>query len=432
MLQVADPPQDVAADIEPDEQDRADQRADAEGEHDHGAERNLLTRLPGRGVGFLLHAVDQLLYADAEADIELAGFFQNGLAEIVRIEFLLTDLEKAGLAVGQRQQFGRGRANDVHRGGFRQRFHVRLHATLRGAEFLADGFERIAAGRRQRGDHVESHQVAAGGDIGELLGGLVRLDRVGLREVRRGVDAVELGLGVDRRGAGRGDEAPLRLAHRAVQPFVLVGQFEPLDRGRDEALDHRVDVFHVLGERRDDGLVGAELDDLAELLHRDRLGFLHLPGALVQRLFAARRQQRRALARKARALRRQLQARGKTRDIPGAEVDHGAAKAPEHQAGAGGDDDRHARDDGEGGKQTASDAEAKTLGFDWCRHVAHCPVHATLRCFRAAVSLYPVNKSGIEGLFVTIFGLCVFPRTGKRGPQKQKGRRESRPSATRG
>ena len=68
------------------------------------AERNLLTRLPGRGVGFLLHAVDQLLHADAEADIELAGFLQNGLAVIVRIQFLLADLEDAGLAVGQRQQ----------------------------------------------------------------------------------------------------------------------------------------------------------------------------------------------------------------------------------------------------------------------------------------------------------------------------------------
>src|SRR6185369_17754664 len=39
-LQIADPPQDVAADIEPDEQDRADQRRYAEGEHDHGPERD--------------------------------------------------------------------------------------------------------------------------------------------------------------------------------------------------------------------------------------------------------------------------------------------------------------------------------------------------------------------------------------------------------
>src|SRR5690349_3679105 len=35
-------------------------------------------------------------------------------------------------------------------------------------EVLADGFERIAAGGRQRRDHVERHHVAAGGDVGEL------------------------------------------------------------------------------------------------------------------------------------------------------------------------------------------------------------------------------------------------------------------------
>ena len=60
------------------------------------------------GVGFLLHAVDQLLHADAEADIELAGFLQNGLAVIVGVELLLADLEDAGLALAERQQFQRG------------------------------------------------------------------------------------------------------------------------------------------------------------------------------------------------------------------------------------------------------------------------------------------------------------------------------------
>ena len=55
------------------------------------------------GVGFLLHAVNELLHADAEPDIELAGFLQNGLGVIVRIQFLLADLEDAGLAFAQRR-----------------------------------------------------------------------------------------------------------------------------------------------------------------------------------------------------------------------------------------------------------------------------------------------------------------------------------------
>ena len=127
-------------------------------------------------------------------------------------------------------------------------------------------------------------------------------DGFGLREVGGGVDAVELGLGVDGRGSRSGHETPLRLAHRVVELFVLGTQFEPLARGRAEALDHLVDVFHVLGERGYDRLVGTEFDDLAELLQRDRLGFLHFLGAIVQRLFAARSQQRRPLAGEARAL----------------------------------------------------------------------------------------------------------------------------------
>ena len=108
------------------------------------AERNLLTRLPGRGIGFLLHAVDQLLHADAEPDIELAGFLQNGLAEIVSVQFLLADLEDAGLAVGKRQQAQRRVLNGPHRRGLGQSFQARLHARLRGAEVPAGGFEHLA------------------------------------------------------------------------------------------------------------------------------------------------------------------------------------------------------------------------------------------------------------------------------------------------
>jgi hypothetical protein len=105
-------------------------------------------------------------------------------------------------------------------------------------------------------------------------------------------------------------------------------------------------------------LVGAELDDLAERVRRDRLRFPHLFGALVERVLAFGREQRRSLTGKACALRRQLQAGCEARDVPSAEVLHGPAELPEHQAGAGRDNDGHAGDHREGGEQAASDAPA--------------------------------------------------------------------------
>ena len=178
----------------------------------------------------------------------------------------------------------------------------RLHARLRGAEVPAGRFEYLAVVGRKRGDHVERHEIAAGGDVGELVGCFMRPDGFGLREVGGRVDAVELGLRVDSRWSRSGHETPLRLAHRVVELFVLGAQFEPLARRGAEALDHLVDVFHVLGEGCNDRLVGAEFDDLAELLQRDRLGLLHFSGSVVERFFAACSQQCRTLAGEARAL----------------------------------------------------------------------------------------------------------------------------------
>jgi hypothetical protein len=192
--------------------------------------------------------------------------------------------------------------NGSHRRGLGQRFEIRLHARLRGAEVPAGRFEYLAVVGRKRGDHVERHEIAAGGDVGELVGGFVCPDGFGLREVGGRIDAVELGLRVDCRWSGGSHETPLGLAHRVVELFVLGAQFEPLARGRAETLDHLIDVLHVLGQRRNDRLVGTEFDDLAELLQRDRLGFLHFPGSIVERLFAACSQQRRPLAGEARAL----------------------------------------------------------------------------------------------------------------------------------
>ena len=89
------------------------------------------------------------------------------------------------------------------------------------------------------------------------------------------------------------------------------------------------------------------------------LGFLHLLGAFVQRVLAFGGEQRRSLAGKARALGGKLQAGGKPRDVPSAQIDHGAAEMPQHHAGAGADHDGHAGDHGEGGKQAAPDAPAR-------------------------------------------------------------------------
>ena len=134
---------------------------------------------------------------------------------------------------------------------------------------------------------------------------------------------------------------------------------EPFARRRAQALDVVVDVLHGLAESGDHGLVGAELDDLAEFLDRDLLGFLYLLGAFVQRVLAFGGEQRRSLTGKARALGGKLQAGGKARDIQSAQVHHGPAEMTQHHAGAGADDDGHARDRGEGGEQAAPDTPAQ-------------------------------------------------------------------------
>ena len=121
-LQAADPPQDIAADIAPDEQRGSDQGERAERQHDHGRERNFPARLPGRGLGFGLHAIDQLLHADSKADIEFAGFIENDLAIVDGVQLLLTNLENARLALAQRQQFQRGVSQRLGRGRVGEHF----------------------------------------------------------------------------------------------------------------------------------------------------------------------------------------------------------------------------------------------------------------------------------------------------------------------
>ena len=188
-------------------------------------------------------------------------------------------------------------------------------------------------------------------------------------QIRRAEDGVDLGLGVHHGRAGGGDEAGLRPAQGAVLAVTLGSKVEPLVRRGAEAIDVVVDVLDGLAKRGDDGLVGAEFNDLAELLRRDLLGFLHFLGALVQRLLAPRSQQVRPLTGEARALGGKLQAGGEPRNVPPAQIDHGPAEMTEHHAGAGADDDRHAGDRGEGGKQAAFDApmgtqKAKDAGSD--------------------------------------------------------------------
>ena len=82
------------------------------------AKRDLLARLPGRSVGLGLHAVDELLDADAEANIELAALFENDLAVIVGVKFFLAKLEDARFALAQRQQFQSRVSQRLGRGRF--------------------------------------------------------------------------------------------------------------------------------------------------------------------------------------------------------------------------------------------------------------------------------------------------------------------------
>ncbi len=242
------------------------------------------------------------------------------------VEFLLADLEDAGLALAQRQQFQRGFAQRLGAGILGQQLEVRLDARLRLLELLLDRVQRIAVVCRQRRRHVGGHQIGAGDHVAEQLDRLRRRGRIVAGKIGRTQDRVDLALGVHHGRRRSGDEIGLRLAQRGVLLVVQGCDVEPLARGRAQALDHVVDVLDGLGERGDHRLVGAHLDDLAELLQRQRLGFLHLLGALVERFLAARGQERRSLARKARALRRQLQAGGQAGDVAAGQVDHGIAE----------------------------------------------------------------------------------------------------------
>ena len=289
-LQTADPAQDAAADIEPDEQHGSDQGEAAERKHDRGRERDLLAGLPGRGIGLALHAADQLLDADAKTDIELAGFIEHELAVIVGVQFLLAKFKDAGVALAQRQQFQRCVLERPGRGVLRQQIEIRLDARLRDLEFLFDGFERLAAVYRERGGHLGCHQVAAGDGVAELVDGPRHLGCIILGKHGRVEDGVDLDLGVQHRRVGGGNEGRLRAAQRVVLLLMLRGDLQPIAGGRDQALDVIVDIPHGFGERGDHRSVGAEFDHLAELIEGDRLGFLHFFGAFVQRLLAARGQ----------------------------------------------------------------------------------------------------------------------------------------------
>ncbi|WP_249146641.1 hypothetical protein [Bradyrhizobium sp. AUGA SZCCT0042] len=101
------------------------------------------------------------------------------------------------------------------------------------------------------------------------------------------------------------------------------------------------------------------MDDLIQLLQRSRLRLVHFLGAVVQRFLGARGEQRRSLAGKARALRRQLKAGGKPRNVLAAEIDHDAAEVTQHHAGSSRNSDGHAGNHGESGQQAAPDTKLR-------------------------------------------------------------------------
>jgi hypothetical protein len=173
---------------------------------------------------------------------------------------------------------------------------------------------------------------------------------------RRGEDGIDPDLGFHHRRVGRGNEVDLSLAQRAILLIMPGRGFMTFAGGHDQAFDGVVDTLHGSAERGDYCPVRAELDDFAEFFDRDLLGLLDFRGALVQALLAAGRQQRRPLAGKACALRRQLQAYGEAGDVPPAQMNHRAAEMPQHHAGADTDEDRHAGNHGESGEHAAPDA----------------------------------------------------------------------------
>ena len=222
--------------------------------------------MPGRGVGFGLHAADELLHADAEADIELAGFFENHLAVIVGVELLLANLEDAGFAFTERQQLQRRGSYRRVVGILGQQIEVRFDTLLGDLEFLLDRFEGVAAVGRERGGHLEGHQVAAGNDGAELVNLLCGLRGLIQRGIGGAQGSADPGLGVGYRGAGDGDEGGLRVAQRIIQLFMLGCRCEPFASRGTQTIDGVVDVLDGFAEGGDDRLVGAEFNDLAELL----------------------------------------------------------------------------------------------------------------------------------------------------------------------
>src|SRR6185437_8235571 len=227
-LQIADPAQDIAADIQPDEQHRSDQCRDPQCQHHPRGKGNRLARLPGRCVGFLAHPVDQLLHADAETDIELAGLLQDHVAIVVGVELLLANLEDAGLAFAERQQFLRSVGQRLGAGILRQQFEIRCDACLGVLEFLFDRLQRVAAVGRERGVHFGSRLMTAGDDAAELVYGARGFAGVVGGKIGGAEHGVELGLRIQHRRARGGDEAGLSGAQGVILLVVQGHDIEPL------------------------------------------------------------------------------------------------------------------------------------------------------------------------------------------------------------
>ena len=226
-------------------------------------------------------------------------------------------------------------------------------------------------------------------------------------------------------GLAAATKAGLRAAQRVI---LLVVQRRPTS-SRSRAAEARLWVASLMflmvsPSARHDRLVGAELDDLAELLLRGLLDLLHLLGALVQRVLALRGQQRRSLAARLAlcadncrlAARRGMSRRS---DRPWSRRD---AAAPCRRRPL--ISDGHAGDHGEGGEQAAPDAPSRTQNprtepslphAD--RHAIACPC-ATLRMnMRSQYRVTRLTKSGIFG------GLAQFCAI-----KTKKGRHDAGPS----
>jgi len=300
--------------------------------------------------------------------LSLRVFFQNKLAVIVRVEFLLANLEDAILPPPSASSFvaaarsafiavvlGSKSIFDLTRvWAYRDSFSMTSSVSLPVADNAAIMLKAINCRRSPISPR--------------LVDGSLRLGRIVLGEIGGSEDAVELRMGVDQCGTGGGNEAAWAL--RSAWYSVSCWRRSPtVARRRAQALDGVVDVL--------DGFASAATTVLSAPSSMRRPS-LSTATCWVSLIFLARSFSASSVRKPAAPVpdrqdwrsALQVAAGGETGNVPTAEIGHRHAEMSQHQAGAGADDDGHAAINGEGGEETAPDApiaDAASQGLAICQ-----------------------------------------------------------------